>query len=550
MNLDIIFVHAPNLSNFYLPIGRFVNNNYVPMGTIALANLAKKNGYQTSLLHMGVERILDKDFSIVEYVNEHKVKIVAFDLFWFHQSYDVIDIARKIKESLPETFICLGGLTASYYDREIMQNFDFIDAVMSGYGENAVLEICDFVVHNKGELELIPNLVFRKEQEIIKNNKRAIQRELIQSLDYSSLEVMEHYQTYVDYFGLHEMPLDWSDSRKKILNETIVTKMFPLAIGRGCDTMCTYCGGNRKTCESLYGKDFMVWRNPETVIADIEKVKNYGYDKVYICYDPVDSNHNYYVNLFNEIAEKEIQISMYFECWKLPDKDFLDAFKKAFPDKNSHLLLSIDSVSTLTRGLNRSNVFDNQQMHDLFMYCDEIGVRIDLCFSLALPGSNFEEDMKTYEFMRNILHNYKVLGRVNTFLIDLVPGSPIYENAEKLNSRVSMHCFMDYYHSFEKPFHSTYALCNYKIENYFGDARDEGDIYQFSRELQNMKCQYFCGINEEDVDNAEECRSNRQCIYDKYGINVKAKPFDGNYTYQDELEIVMKKMNSNREVYK
>lgn len=552
---DVLFIHAPNLSNFYLPSGRFINNNYIPMGTIALANLVKEANYKTAMLHLGVEKLLDKDFSIVEFVKKHEIKFVGMDLFWFHQSYDVIDVAKKIKNACPNIFIYLGGLTASYYAQEILKNFNFIDAVTCGYGESNTLQLVKYVLEGNEDIKNISNLYYRDANQIVSNKLGVVCPDVIDNLNYSSLEVLVHYQQYVDYFGLHEMPLNISECRSKIMNSSINTKMFPLAVGRGCDTACLYCGGHKGTCKKLNGSNYLVWRNIDAVINDIIKVKQYGYNKVFICFDPVDDNDSYYIRLFNRIKEQKIDISMYFECWKLPSEEFIMAFSETFPDDNSHLLLSIDTVSEKIRKSTRGSIFSNDQLKSVLTALDNNRVKYDLCFSLALPGSTYKEDFKTYEYMKSALQSFKMIGRVITFFIDLVPGSLIYEHPERYDAEVNMHSFMDFYHAFENPMHSTYALCEYKLKHYFEDERDLGSIADFAKHLQYVKCKYFCGINEQykqqkDFDeNAINCACERQRIYDEMGVDLKAIPFNDEYNYNDELSLFMEKYKAVREEY-
>src|SRR3990172_4584498 len=91
--VDCLFLHVPKLRNYYRPIDQFTWINFLPMGLLALADLLQRNGIFTQVVHLGVEWIEDRDFSILEYIRRKSPRIVAFDLHWHQQSFDVIEVA-------------------------------------------------------------------------------------------------------------------------------------------------------------------------------------------------------------------------------------------------------------------------------------------------------------------------------------------------------------------------------------------------------------------------------------------------------------------------
>lgn len=50
-------------------------------------------------------------------------------------------MAKIVKEKCPQTFITLGGFTASYFAQEIMENYPFIDSIIKGEGEIPIREL-------------------------------------------------------------------------------------------------------------------------------------------------------------------------------------------------------------------------------------------------------------------------------------------------------------------------------------------------------------------------------------------------------------------------
>jgi hypothetical protein len=59
-----------------------------------LCDLVNKNGITAKIIHLGLEMIMDKNFSIVEYLRENRVKLVAMSLHWHYQAYDKFRNAR------------------------------------------------------------------------------------------------------------------------------------------------------------------------------------------------------------------------------------------------------------------------------------------------------------------------------------------------------------------------------------------------------------------------------------------------------------------------
>ncbi|PIX24295.1 MAG: hypothetical protein COZ69_06520, partial [Deltaproteobacteria bacterium CG_4_8_14_3_um_filter_45_9] len=102
---DCIFLHVPKLTNYYRPINHFIWINFLPMGLLGLADLLHRHNISTQVVHMGVEWIEDHSFSIIEYIREKAPRIVAIDLHWHHQSYDVMEVVKKVKAAFPSVYI-------------------------------------------------------------------------------------------------------------------------------------------------------------------------------------------------------------------------------------------------------------------------------------------------------------------------------------------------------------------------------------------------------------------------------------------------------------
>ena len=111
--MDVLFLHTPKFHNYYKPIGEFSFVLFPPMGLLGLADFLTKNHHTARIIHLGVEQQQSGSLDFDKIIAENQPAIVGLDLHWHFQSYDVIEVARKIKLAHPEVAILLGGFTAS-----------------------------------------------------------------------------------------------------------------------------------------------------------------------------------------------------------------------------------------------------------------------------------------------------------------------------------------------------------------------------------------------------------------------------------------------------
>ncbi len=78
-----------------------------------------------------------------------------------------LTICKKLKSNI-NTIIALGGPEVSYRAKNVLKDYPFIDFVLSGEGENTYPLLLD-TIYEKGDLNLVPGLTYRKKNEIISN---------------------------------------------------------------------------------------------------------------------------------------------------------------------------------------------------------------------------------------------------------------------------------------------------------------------------------------------------------------------------------------------
>jgi len=182
-----------------------------PLGPLYLTANLRKHGYQVDF----------RDYQLHDTKNFFKIKnIVSF----LNNSAEVIGIStmtnflafvllalKEVKRKYPRKTIILGGVGTAGVERLLLRHFPFIDVIVIGEGEAAIVEILN-ALSSKGSLTGIAGIVFRKNGKIEVNRRSGFLEDLSQ------------------------LPPPYDKS----INLKAYDKISMLS-GRGCFFNCTFC---------------------------------------------------------------------------------------------------------------------------------------------------------------------------------------------------------------------------------------------------------------------------------------------------------------------
>lgn len=489
--VDFLFIHVPKFSSYYKPLDEFMFINYIPMGVFALCDILNKNGIVSKIKHLGLEYIKNNNFSITEYVKDNNIKVVALSLHWHYQAYDVIEVARKIKEVSKETQIILGGITASLFTNEIMQSYSHVDFIIAGDGEKGILELAKLLKEGRNDFQNVSNCLYRKNGEIIDNGITylAVHNES-DDVDYANLSYLDYYEEYRDYF---KIPMYWSlnSSVQHNLKKRVsgATSTFPLMVGRGCAVNCSFCGGGRNAQIKICNRSKPIFRPVKKVVDTIEQALGYGYESFLVCFDPHPNDDSYFVELFEEIRERKLYFGMGFECWGLPTKRFIEGFGKTFDKKTSYIALSPESYSEKVRKMNKGFFYTNDEMYTAMQYIDENEIPMLIYLSMGLPGESSKDLNDTEIMTKDLRSKFKHLMSVIVIPIQLEPGSPLFDEPQKYQAVTERKTFSDFYEYHKKPDSNPYSYLGYATQSL---EEAECNIEKFGEYIFNERCKKFC----------------------------------------------------------
>jgi len=142
--------------------------------------------------------------------------------------YNAGNIISEIKEISSKIITVLGGVHASALPEQTMKELEKLDYLIFGEGEKTISELIR-VITNRGDLKSVKGIVFKKGEEIIKNEPR----ELIENLD--EVPFPARHLIPMELYEKHHVTRGFS--RKEV-------KAIEIMTTRGCPNQCIFCAGH------------------------------------------------------------------------------------------------------------------------------------------------------------------------------------------------------------------------------------------------------------------------------------------------------------------
>lgn len=205
----------------------------------------------------------------------------------------VVLAVKELKKVFPQKRVILGGIGPSSIARELLENFSFIDAIVMGEGEEAIVEL---VERRTGSLRGIKGLVYREDGNIFISDYR----EPIRNLDSLPLP------------AYHKMDF------KQYKTPTVISS-------RGCPYECAFCS------LSPFWVAGVRYRSINSVMEEL-KTLVYNYKIKYIFFgDPIfNMDRSRAIELCRRIREENLGLN--WRCLvrvNLMDEELMDEMSRS-----------------------------------------------------------------------------------------------------------------------------------------------------------------------------------------------------------------------------
>jgi len=443
MGSDLVLVHAPSVFDFrerstlYGPISDVIPSTPVfemyPVGFATLSYYLEKHGYGVRILNLAVKMLRSKNFDPESCLKKFKPVLFGLDLHWLPHVQGVVEVAKLLKRIHPEIPIVLGGLSASYFHREILENYLEIDFVIRGDCAEKPLEELLKALKGGGQLSEVPNLSYRRAEAIVEGAIDLVPPSLNPyPLNYPHMIRQVHrYRDLASYFPFKK----W-----------FFYPITAVLTCKGCNHNCVTCGGSASAMKRVVNRDRVAYKDPKVLAMEVSSITNYIRGPIFFLGDCMQGGRERFSEMMNALRPLRIQNEVMVEFFSPPTRDVLEELATTFPRFNVEI--SPESHDEhVRRAFGRP--YENAALEQFVDDARATGCRrLDLFFMTGLPEQDYNSAMGTVDYCRDLMAEYGSGIRLVPFVSPLAPfvdpGSDVFESPEEHGYRLRFRSLEDH----------------------------------------------------------------------------------------------------------
>jgi hopanoid C-3 methylase HpnR len=245
-----------------------------PLGLELVAQAARQAGHDVRLLDLQVETHRD----YFKRLDDWRPDVVAFSCNYLANVPEIVDLAKLTKERLPDSFFFVGGHSASFIARDLLEHGEgAIDCVLKGEGEATVADLLSAVESDRDALTKVPG--------VVTPNGEGPPPRFVESLDdlHPARDLVRHRRKY--FIG-------------------VLDPCASIELSRGCPWDCSFC-----SAWTFYGRSYRVV-TPERAVEEVARVKEPG---LFIVDDVAFIQAKHGLEIGEAIARRGIKKQYYLE---------------------------------------------------------------------------------------------------------------------------------------------------------------------------------------------------------------------------------------------
>ena len=270
---------------------------YPPLGLMAIAaDVAPR--HTIKILDVSVP-----GFSVeetIQYIREYQPDVLGISVT-SRLLYAMNVITHRVKATLPDTRIVVGGAHVTYFPRETME-LGAIDYTLPGFGERTFPLLVEAIAGGEKAAALagIPNLLYQDKDGQIRLNSHEEPPTVLDSLPFPNRRLIN----LDDYYSA-----------------IAKGRMTTLYTSRGCPFHCIFC--------DIQDKKFR-YRTAQSVVDEFEEIANLGIKELLILDDTFTADRKRVLDICHEIIRRGLKVNWGARARLYPfDGEMMGILKKA-----------------------------------------------------------------------------------------------------------------------------------------------------------------------------------------------------------------------------
>lgn len=429
--LDLVLLHAPSVWDFRKevilqgPLAEVIPSTdefeMYPIGLTSIASYLEANNYNTRIVNLAYRMLRNPEFDVAAHLADLDCRVFGIDLHWLPHANGAIGIAELVKKVHPDSKVLMGGLSASYFHRELIEN-PAVDFVLRGDSTEEPVRQLLHALRTGGPLDVVENLTWKRPDGSVVVNPLSFIPADLDWIDVPAYDFMTHavfkYRSLADFLPY----LEWLRYPSTMLLNS-----------RGCTYDCAICGGSRTGYSIVTARRAAAMRSPENLVADAKRISTFSNAPIFMVHDPRIGGIPRAKHFFELFKSARIPNELVIEVFFPAGPDFFSLVADATNEWS--LQITIESPNPAVRKINGKFPVPNYVVEDTLQAALDHGCgKLDLFFMVGLSGQTPAIARTTVDYCRRLVDRFGADLRLQFYVAPLGPfldpGSRAFEHSD------------------------------------------------------------------------------------------------------------------------
>jgi B12-binding domain/radical SAM domain protein len=339
-------------------------------------------------------------------------------------AHGALEVARIAKEIHPGVPVIMGGLSSTYFHRELIA-YPQVDYVLRGDSTEPPLHALLIALKEGKPTDKIANLTWKDARGIHVNPLTFVPA----TLDYVDLRPDLMVEMVMRYRDLESaLPFNgwWSNP---------ITTVFTV---KGCAFECVTCGSSQTSCTHLTKRQKPVYRSPASLVANMQAISRLINGPILLVGDLLMAGPEHAAEVLERVRAADLRNEIVFEFFALPPASFLRDIDRNV--RHWSMEFSPESHEQAVRDAQEGESgYTTEDMEAIIAEAVRLRCsRIDIFFMIGLPAQTAASVRDTVEYCGHLfqLGNRRLSCFISPMGPFIDPGSRGFEEPDRFGYRL------------------------------------------------------------------------------------------------------------------